>query len=316
MRWKAALGLVVLLIVLVVLGDYLFRQHNKKRKTRSAQLRITSRVRGFAELYVDTSKAMFRPALIPDEDVIAFQRIVSEEHGLDLDYELLGEMINNEVFRQECQHFERVLGGDRPLPTPVTQEALLERYVSVYGANLVHAPYLVEVAKKKHLTMSLAWAEDQIPQRIKDQKLDKHARKIKSAMKHKSRTEKAIQVSDLDEMEPTDFNQFFQDFFETMGYFVESARYSLPEGTTMLIEKLGEKSVVHAVQADASVGTETVEAMLEARDRHKCNAAIVATNAVFTDEARAMADEAEQFSLWDREKISFLIEIYQKEKIT
>lgn len=316
MGWQAALGLVVLLIALVVLADYLYRQSKKKRTTRSAQLRITSRVRGFAEMYVDTSKAMFRPAVIPDDDVVAFQRIVAEEHGLDLEYDLLAGMINDEVFRQECLHFERVLTSDRPLPPPVTPETLLDRYVSVYGSNLVHVAYLTDLAKKKHLTMSEDWAAAQIPLRIKEKKLSKHARKIKSAMKNKSQADKAISVGDLDEMEATDFNNFFQDFFETMGYFVESARQTSPQGSTMLIEKLGEKSVVHALQVDTAVDTDTVEAVLEARQRHKCASAILATNSVFTDEARTMADDAGQVSLWDREKISFLIDIYQKERIT
>ena len=316
MGWKAALGLVVILIALVVLADYLYRQHNKKRKTRSAQLRITSRVRGFAEMYVDTSKAMFRPAVIPDDDVVAFQRIVAEEHGLDLEYDLLAGMINDEVFRQECLHFERVLTSDRPLPPPLTPETLLDRYVSVYGANLIHVAYLVDLAKKKHLSMTEGWADEQIPLRIKEKKLSKHARKIKSAMKNKSQSEKAISVADLDEMEAADFNHFFQDFFETMGYFVESALQTSPQGTTMLIEKLGEKSVVHALQVDTAVDTDTVQAVLDARQRHKCSSAILTTNSVFTDEARKMADDAGQVSLWDREKITFLIEIYQKERIT
>ena len=314
MGWKSALGLVLMLIVLVVLADYLYRQHNKKRKTRSAQLRITSRVRGFAELYVDTEKSMFRPAVIPDDDVVAFQRIVAEEHGLDLEYDLLAEMINEEVFRQECTHFERVLTSDRPLPAPVTQETLLDRYVSVYGSNLVHLPYLVDLAKKKHLSMTEGWAEEQIPLRIKEKKLTKHARKIKSAMKHKTQESKAIQVIDLDEMEAPDFISFFQDFFETMGYFVEEARQS-GAGAAMLIEKLGEKSVVTVLQADAAVDTDTVTAVLDLRERHKCTSAIVATNAIFTPEAKAQADKAGQVSLWDREKLAFLIEIYQKEKI-
>ena len=315
MGWRAALGLVVLLIALVVLADYLYRQHNKKQKTRSAQLRITSRVRGFAKLYVDTSKSMFRPAVIPDDDVVAFQHIVAEEHGLDLEFDLLAEMINEEVFRQECLHFERVLAGDRPLQTPVTPESLLDRYVSVYGGNLVHVAYLVNLAQKKHLPLTESWAEEQIPQRIKDKKLSKHANKIKSAMKNRSQVEKAIQADDLDQMETEDFNRFFKDFFETMGYFVEAGMQTSKEGTTMLIEKLGDKSVVHAVQADSAVDTDTVQTVLDARQRHKCQAAILATNSVFTEEAKAMADEAGQITLYDREKISFLVDIYQKEKI-
>ena len=310
------LAIVALIIVLVVLADLWFRRSRRQKQTRTAQLRITSRVRGFAEMYVDTDKTLFRPAVIPDEDVVAFQRIVAEEHGLDIEYDLLAEMINEEVFRQECTHFERMLTSDHPLQLPVNVETLMERYIGVYSANMTFVPYLDELAKKKHVVVNPGWFAEQIPQRIKDRKLDKHAQKIKSAMKNRSREVKAITAEDLDSFDAAEFRDFLQDFFETMGYFVESARQSSTEGSTLLIEKLGEKTVVHAIQLDNAVGADTVQVALDAKQRHKCGAAIVVTNSVFTDEARQHAEQAEKVSLWDREKIAFLIDIYQKERIS
>lgn len=306
------IAITVFIIFMVVLVERLWKRSRRKQDKRSARLRIAGKVSSFAELYVDRTKANFRPAVIPDDDIVAFRKIVVDQYELDLDWPTLQGLINDEVFRQESAHFERSLQGTRQGRPDLEQ--LITAYIRIYGGNMAYVPYLVELCRRCHIDVTARWLTENIPGRIKAAELDSHAQKILDRMDQKHKLTHRKTVEELDQLKPEEFAEFFRDAFDVMGYIVGNGAPADSGRLTLTIEKVGDVDLVLVVQAETEVHVEVLKDAEAARRANNCGGTIIVTNSLFTKQARDQAAE-QKVRLWDREKLGFLIDLYQKEKL-
>ncbi len=104
---------------------------------------------------------------------------------------------------------------------------------------------------------------------------------------------------DIDVMSGQQFELRLAEAFQHAGYRVKHVGGSGDFGTDLLLEQNGVRTVVQAKWRSASVGQPAVREAAAARAHYGAQRAMVVTNSVFTESARALA-ASNAIELWDR----------------
>ena len=104
---------------------------------------------------------------------------------------------------------------------------------------------------------------------------------------------------DIDLMSGQQFELRLAEAFQHAGYRVKHVGGSGDFGTDLVLEQDGVRTVVQAKRRSGSVGQPTVREAAAARAHYGARRAMVVTNSVFTESARALA-ASNAVELWDR----------------
>lgn len=114
-------------------------------------------------------------------------------------------------------------------------------------------------------------------------------------------------ISQLDRLSGTEFEELLKDIFERLGYNVQKTRASHDYGADLIIKKAGQVAVVQAKCYSGTVGIKAVQEIISSKKHYGAKDLIVATNSSFSRDASILASEYD-VKLIDRETLKTLIE--------
>ncbi|GMU21383.1 MAG: hypothetical protein AMXMBFR13_14760 [Phycisphaerae bacterium] len=109
-------------------------------------------------------------------------------------------------------------------------------------------------------------------------------------------------IGDIDQMDGLTFEKYLQVLFEKLGYVVERTKYQGDFGADLVVRKDREKTAVQVKRSRQRVGVKAIQEIVAAKGHYRCDRAMVATNSVFTRQARDLA-RSNQVKLWDRKDL-------------
>ena len=138
---------------------------------------------------------------------------------------------------------------------------------------------------------------------------------IKSYLKHarvqklNSEKIKIYDISQINSMSGTEFENYLKLLFEKMGYKVSLTKKSKDFGVDLILEKNGKKTIMQAKCYSGTVGVSAVQEIISARNHYNIFEAIVITNQKFSKEAQILAEES-KVMLAGKEELESLISKY------
>jgi restriction system protein len=120
-----------------------------------------------------------------------------------------------------------------------------------------------------------------------------------------------IVISQVDDMNPYNFESLLGMVYETQGYRIEVTRKSGDQGADVIMEKAGIRAVVQAKLYAQPVGNSAVQEVFAAKTHYKCQEAIVVTNNSFTRSAIELA-MTNSVKLVDRPKLIEMLNEFNK----
>ena len=102
---------------------------------------------------------------------------------------------------------------------------------------------------------------------------------------------KLYNISQLDFLTGTEFENFLKSLFENMGYEVELTKATGDYGVDLIISKKGKKTIVQAKCYNHTVGVKAVQEIVAGREHYGIKSAMVVTNNYFSREAENLALE-------------------------
>ena len=149
-----------------------------------------------------------------------------------------------------------------------------------------------------------------INREIEQRYLRKQAQQHKENMSGGGKIKKnRIEINNIDTMDGISFEKFLAHLFANMNYKTEITQASNDQGADLIIEKLGERTVVQAKCYSSTVGNTAVQEVTGAKQYYNCTKAMVITNNYFTKSAIELA-YANNVELKDREDLINLLENY------
>lgn len=112
---------------------------------------------------------------------------------------------------------------------------------------------------------------------------------------------------DVEEMSASEFENFLKELFILMKYKVDSTKIGSNKGANLIIEKLGEKTVVQAKSFLDFVIEKDIQDVLKAKDFYYCDNAMIVASSFFTKDAIELAIK-NNVKTWDGKKLKQMIE--------
>jgi len=117
-----------------------------------------------------------------------------------------------------------------------------------------------------------------------------------------------ISMDDIDSMDGFEFEDFLRKLFEKMGYSVKQTKLSGDQGADLIVEKMGEITLVQAKRAGSKISNKAVQEVVASIKFYKGHQGIVVTNNFFTPSAIELAKH-NAVKLINREELNhFIIE--------
>ena len=102
---------------------------------------------------------------------------------------------------------------------------------------------------------------------------------------------KIYDISQINSLSGTEFENYLKLLFENMGYKVQTTKKSKDFGVDLILEKNKKKTIVQAKCYSHTVGVSAVQEIISARNHYNIFEALVVTNQKFSKEAEILADE-------------------------
>lgn len=123
--------------------------------------------------------------------------------------------------------------------------------------------------------------------------------------------EEVLEAVDL--MDGYEFERFASELLKKMGFWViEETKGSGDQGVDIVAEKEDVRYSFQCKHFGSKLGNTSVQEVAAGRVFYHCHVGVVLTNSFFTDGAKALA-EANLILLWDRNKLSRMVEIALEE---
>lgn len=149
-----------------------------------------------------------------------------------------------------------------------------------------------------------------INREIEQRQIRKQAQQHKENMNGGGKIRKnKIDINIVDSMDGISFEKFLTHLFTNMNYKTEITQASNDQGADLIIEKLGERTVVQAKCYSSKVGNTAVQEVTGAKQYYSCTKAMVITNNYFTKSAIELGF-ANDVELKDRDCLINLLETY------
>jgi hypothetical protein len=113
-------------------------------------------------------------------------------------------------------------------------------------------------------------------------------------------------IDDVDSFSGYEFESFLKKLFISMGYLVKQTKLSGDQGADLVVEKLGEKTVVQAKRCNTPIGNSAVQEVVASIAHYKADKGMVVTNNEFTTSAVQLAS-SNKIDLIDRKELMKLI---------
>jgi restriction system protein len=119
----------------------------------------------------------------------------------------------------------------------------------------------------------------------------------------------ASTISQIDAMSGAEFEQFLVQLFRKLGYQARHVGSSGDFGADLILEKDGVQVAVQAKNYESGrVGNDAVQQAIAGATYHRCEEAMVVTNALFTHAAREQAEKSDiRVVLWDRRTLEQIL---------
>ncbi len=268
----------------------------------ASKKRIESRVGAFVGTYFPDGageRTLPRTILIPPEDVKAFHALLRNE-GLNVDINKLNAMISSASLAELEQRLTLALRNKCPdLPANPSESQWAAAFVKTLGEDATYAIILDRVAKARKGEMGKL-----INQEIAKGNQKSHMNRIAQAMKNgRGAQARKYTLDQIDQMDGARFEKFLGELFARMGYSARVTGKAGDQGCDLLVEKGSEKTVVQAKRYSHPLSNDAVQEAVAAKALYGATAAMVVTNATFTESAKELA-QANQVTLWDRDYLS------------
>jgi HJR/Mrr/RecB family endonuclease len=141
-----------------------------------------------------------------------------------------------------------------------------------------------------------------IKQRKKFMKIDGFENELYKINDHK--------LVNIEDMSSSEFENFLRELFILMKYNVDKTKTSEDKGADLIIEKLGEKTVVQAKSFLDFVKDKDVLDIVQAKEYYYCDNAMIVASSFFTKTAMELATK-NNVKTWDGKKLKDMIEKYR-----
>lgn len=181
-------------------------------------------------------------------------------------------------------------------------------YFDEFEDNLEYLDYFAEMVKRRkgfeiNAEKARSAVYDVIIKRSNERRMDAVRRKIAED----GVTPTTITIEDIDNMDGFEFERFLERLFDSIGFIAKVTKGSGDQGADLIIEKLGERTVVQAKRYSSPVSNRAIQEVVAAKAYYDCEKAMVVTNSRFTSSAKSLAF-SNSVTLWDRDKLKELIQ--------
>lgn len=183
---------------------------------------------------------------------------------------------------------------------PKNRREIIESYLNTYQTNNLTALAVLEFILKRDGLL-----ENALTLKSDVEKVEKEI-ELKNFEKRLFEEESQIYLSDIDQVNGYEFEDFLKNLFSKMGYIVEQTRLSGDQGADLVVVKFGEKTVIQAKRYGAKIGNNAVQEIMAAISLYKAQKGMVITNNYFTNSAVELAN-ANNIELIDRDDLEELI---------
>jgi len=195
----------------------------------------------------------------------------------------------------------------------ISNEEIQKVYYSIHGAREIDdldARLINGICNQLVDNWRVYYLMAHINREIEQRHLTKQASQHKENMSGGGKIRKSrIEINNIDTMDGINFEKFLVHLFANMNYKAEITQASKDQGADLIIEKLGERTVVQAKCYSSTVGNTAVQEVTGAKQYYNCTKAMVITNNYFTKSAIELA-YANNVELKDREDLISLLENY------
>lgn len=123
---------------------------------------------------------------------------------------------------------------------------------------------------------------------------------------HDTEKVQIFNISQLDRLSGTEFEEILKDVFMRLGYKVSSTKASHDYGADLIITKGKQSAVIQAKCYSGTVGIKAVQEIISSKNHYGAKNLIVATNSYFSKDACVLATEND-VKLIDREVLKTLL---------
>jgi HJR/Mrr/RecB family endonuclease len=199
------------------------------------------------------------------------------------------------------------MGRNRRLPPQPTLDEWAYAFVDTFQNNLDHLPDLADMIAGHGTRVDRLELAGLVNQTILAQSQERRVERVSRAI-HGGALIRRLSIEDIDCMDGLEFEQCLCKLFRALGYQAQVTRASGDQGADLVLEKLGERTVVQAKRYADRVSNSAVQEVVAAKAQYGCRNAMVVTNSYFTSSAAELA-AANGVALWDRDKLASTISV-------
>ena len=134
-------------------------------------------------------------------------------------------------------------------------------------------------------------------------------RKIKFSKRKNIDSIDVLNISQIDSLSGTEFENLLKDIFEKQGYGVKTTKQSHDFGADLILNKNGKVSILQAKCYSKNIGIKAIQEIISAKKHYLAEEMFVATNRYFSKEAVILASEHD-VRLIDRDVLVKLVRQY------
>ena len=134
-------------------------------------------------------------------------------------------------------------------------------------------------------------------------------RKIKFRNRNKTGSVDFLNISQIDNLSGTDFENLLKEIFEKQGYVVSMTKQSHDYGADLVLEKNKHIAIVQAKCYSKNIGIKAIQEIISAQKHYGADELFVATNRFFSKDAIILASE-HNVGLIDRDVLVMLVKKY------
>lgn len=134
-------------------------------------------------------------------------------------------------------------------------------------------------------------------------------RKIKFSKRKNIDSIDVLNISQIDSLSGTEFENLLKDIFEKQGYEAQTTKHSHDFGADLILNKNGKVSILQAKCYSKNIGIKAIQEIISAKKHYLAEEMFVATNRYFSKEAVILASEHD-VRLIDRDVLVKLVRQY------
>lgn len=303
-------------------GDSLskiFKKHKHKPQEKlpvEEEIKLTrQRNKKYFDIYMENKKYFddFVKNIYPlntytyDEKFTLFRETLQENNYKDYDIELLKDTVIYVNKKNNYEHFKKQLLDNLK---SYNIEDIYKNYITNFGENSKGWDY------KRHLLEFMIFdlnykdiTYTEVNKKVEEYYTYIYADIRKQKFRQRMLDGREYSISNVDIMDGFEFEEFLLSLFIKMGYKGRKTQATNDQGGDLILEKLGQKTVVQAKCYQSNVGNKAIQEVVSAKAYYKCDRMMVVTNSYFTNQAKELA-RTNNVELIDRTLLEKYIERY------